>query len=121
FRVEYWIPLGIFTAVSSIFYVRILFLIFKKRKTQQYSSFFYKMFLVAGLFDLLAVLWNVCAQLIYVDQIFGAQFLLDISHHNIPNMVYYYIFYFLYAQIFTITLVSANRVYSIYFPTSRVL
>ncbi|GMR62151.1 hypothetical protein PMAYCL1PPCAC_32346, partial [Pristionchus mayeri] len=103
------------------FLLRILILIFNKRNTQQYSSFFYKMFFIAGLFDLLSILWYVTAQWIYVDQIFGAQFLLDISHNNIPNLFYYYVFYFLYAQIFTIALVSANRACAIYFPTSKLV
>lgn len=63
---------------------------------------------------MLAVFWYLAAQFIYVDQIFGmsfssilisccmisgSQFLLDISHDNIPNMFYYYVFYFLYAQV----------------------
>ncbi|KAF8367625.1 hypothetical protein PRIPAC_85454, partial [Pristionchus pacificus] len=121
FRVSYWAPLCTFALVSIALYVRLLFLIYKRRRTQQYSSFFYKMFFIGGLFDILSVIWYILAQWVYVDQIFGSSFLLTINYDNIPNMCYYYVYYFLYAQIFIILLVSANRLVAIHFPLSRLL
>ncbi|GMR54889.1 hypothetical protein PMAYCL1PPCAC_25084, partial [Pristionchus mayeri] len=119
FRSDYWIPLCTFAFISSILYLRELYLIYKKRHTPTYSSFFYKMFCIGGLFDVLSVVWYILAQWLYVDQIFGSSFLLTLNHHNIPNICYYYIYYFLYAQIFIIILVSANRLVAIHFPLSQ--
>ncbi|GMT01770.1 hypothetical protein PENTCL1PPCAC_23944, partial [Pristionchus entomophagus] len=121
FRVAYWVPLCVFVILSTILYVRLLYLIYKRRHTQQYFSFFYKMFFIGGLFDILSVIWYIVVQWVYVDQLFGSSFLLTLNHDSIPNLCYYYIYYFLYSQIFIILLVSANRLLAIHFPLSNLL
>ncbi|GMT30635.1 hypothetical protein PFISCL1PPCAC_21932, partial [Pristionchus fissidentatus] len=120
-RVAYWSPLCAFAIITIALYVRLMLLIYKKRASPQFNTFFYKMFVTAGIFDLISIFWYISAQWTYVDQVFGARFLLTLNHDNIPNLCYYYIYYFLYAQIFVILLISANRLIAIHSPQSAVL
>ena len=42
FRLSYWLPFIIFGGVSSILYIRILWIIWRNRRAKNFSSFFYK-------------------------------------------------------------------------------